>query len=147
MSHLITVSHKKLVDSMILCGCNKKVKTVYILGQFDLAIGINGMSEKKQHFLRGWISFTIPNLTQSRKDAYSNKGQRLHNVPNAEKTHIPIHTGTHRHAHTHTHTQAHTHTHTHTHTGTHTHTHTQARTHTHTGTHTHTYTHMVHTLP
>ncbi len=34
-------------------GVIKKVKTVYILGQFDLAIGINGMSEKKQHFLGG----------------------------------------------------------------------------------------------
>ncbi len=69
------------------------------------SIGINGISEKKQHFLGGGGGggFTIQNLTQSRKDAYPNKGLRLQNVPNAEKTHISIHTGTHTHKHgTHT---------------------------------------------
>ncbi len=64
-------------------------------GSIDPDTEKNIIYEKKQHF------FSIQNLTQSRKDAYSNEGLRLQNALNAKNTH----THTHRHTHTHTHTQ------------------------------------------
>ncbi len=69
-----------------------------LMGQFDPAIGINGMSEKDSFFFFGDRFFlTIQNLPLSRKDAYSNEGLGLQNVPNAKKN---SHNHTHRHTHT-----------------------------------------------
>ncbi len=46
---------------------------------------------KKQHYY--YYYNTKSDTIQ--EDAYSKEWLRLHNVPNAEKTHIPINTGTH----------------------------------------------------
>ncbi len=85
--------------SKSLSGCEKRVTNVCLVDQFDPDTEKNIIYEKKQHF------FSIQNLTQSRKDAYSNEGLRLQNVLNAKNTH----THTHRHTHTHTHTHTRTH--------------------------------------
>ncbi len=47
LSHLST-EHTKFSKS--LSGCNKKVTKVSLVGQFDPAIGINGMAKKDTFF-------------------------------------------------------------------------------------------------